>query len=55
MYRIVLINGKHEDFTHYLDASRLVAYWPVLRKMLGRGVRTDWEDSFPQLRPAAAA
>ncbi|KPI22815.1 hypothetical protein ACGFZJ_42070 [Streptomyces sp. NPDC048253] len=55
LYRIVLINGKHEDFTHYLDASRLVAYWPVLRKMLGRGVRTAWEDSFPQLRLAAAA
>ncbi len=55
MYRIVLLNGRHEDYTHYLDASLLVASWPVLRKMLGRGVRTAWESRFAQLQPAAAA
>ncbi|WP_020124453.1 hypothetical protein [Streptomyces canus] len=55
MYRIVLLNGKHQDFVRYLDAARLVAYWPTLRKMLGRGVRTTWEARFAQLRPAAPA
>lgn len=55
MYRIVLLNGRHEDYTHYLDAAVLVSRWPVLRKMLGRGVRTAWEERFPRLRLAAAA
>ncbi|OQR61597.1 hypothetical protein B6E66_23420 [Streptomyces maremycinicus] len=54
MYRIVLLNGRHEDYTHYLDASHLMASWPVLRKMIGRGVRTAWESRFAQLQPAAA-
>jgi hypothetical protein len=55
MYRIVLLNGKYQDFVRYLDAALLVAHWPTLRKMLGRGVRTVWEGRFTQLRPAAAA
>ncbi|MGW1727790.1 hypothetical protein ACWCQK_33360 [Streptomyces sp. NPDC002306] len=55
MYRIVLLNGSYEDYTHYLDAAQLVARWPVLRKMLGRGVRTTWENRFTQLRSASAA
>ncbi|MFF3313671.1 hypothetical protein [Streptomyces sp. NPDC002952] len=55
LYRIVLLNGKHDDYAHYLDASHLVASWPVLRKMLGRGVRTTWENRFVQLQQAAAA
>lgn len=40
MYRIVLLNGRREDYTCYLDAAQLIAHWPILRKMLGRGVRT---------------
>lgn len=55
MYRIVLLNGMHEDYVRYLNAAQLVAHWPVLRKMLGRGVRTAWEDRFAQLQTAAAA
>ncbi|MFE2971922.1 hypothetical protein ACFXKC_51875 [Streptomyces sp. NPDC059340] len=55
MYRIVLLNGRYEDYTRYLDATQLVARWPVLRKMLSRGVRSAWEDRFTQLRPTAAA
>lgn len=55
MYRIVLLNGKYQDFVRYLDAAQLVACWPTLRKMLGRGVRTAWEARFVQLRPADAA
>ncbi|MET9565363.1 hypothetical protein [Streptomyces tauricus] len=53
MYRIVLLNGRYEDYTRYLDATVLVSRWPVLRKMLGRGVRAVWEERFPRLRPAA--
>ncbi|WP_327722820.1 hypothetical protein OG381_48630 (plasmid) [Streptomyces sp. NBC_00490] len=55
MYRIVLLNGKHEDYVRYLDAAQLIAHWPVLRKMLGRGARTVWEARFAPLRLAAAA
>ncbi|MFE6485144.1 hypothetical protein ACFVGN_19685 [Streptomyces sp. NPDC057757] len=55
MYRIVLLNGRYEDFTGYLDSGLLVSRWPVLRKMLGRGVRGAWEDRFAVLRPTAAA
>ncbi|MER6442773.1 hypothetical protein ABT275_41685 [Streptomyces sp. NPDC001185] len=55
MYRIVLLNGKYGDYSRYLDAGLLVAHWPILRKMLGRGVRTAWENRFSQLRSAAAA
>ncbi|MFE4756716.1 hypothetical protein ACFRIB_42090 [Streptomyces mirabilis] len=55
MYRIVLLNGRREDYTCYLDAAQLIAHWPILGKMLGRGVRTVWEDRFAQLQSAAAA
>ncbi|MGW7207101.1 hypothetical protein [Streptomyces sp. NPDC054837] len=51
MYRIVLLNGTYEDYVRYLDAAQLIAHWPVLRKMLGRGVRTVWEARFAPLRP----
>ncbi|MFD0289803.1 hypothetical protein [Streptomyces lutosisoli] len=55
MYRSVLLDGASEDCTRYLNAAQLTAHWPILRTMLGRGVRTAWEDRFAQLRPAAAA
>nr|WTB33040.1 hypothetical protein OG781_29410 [Streptomyces sp. NBC_00830] len=55
MYRIVLNNGLLEDFVQYLDRDLLIAHWPILRKMLGRGVRGMWEESFEELRRAAAA
>ncbi|WP_244188218.1 hypothetical protein [Streptomyces regalis] len=54
LYRIVLNNGSRDDFVHYLNAGLLVRHWPILRKMLGRGVRSTWEESFPELlRPVA--
>ncbi|MEU9283379.1 hypothetical protein AB0D57_01300 [Streptomyces sp. NPDC048275] len=55
MYRIVLNNGLRDDFVQYLDGELLVRHWPILRKMLGRGVRRTWEEAFPELRPSAAA
>lgn len=51
MYRIVLAAGLREDCLQFLDGGLLVAHWPRLRKMVGRGVRTAWEDAFPPLRP----
>ncbi|WP_246567765.1 hypothetical protein [Streptomyces flaveus] len=55
MYRIVLNNGSREDFIQYLDGELLVRHWPILRKMLGRGVRRTWEEAFPELRTSVVA
>jgi hypothetical protein len=49
LYRIVLNNGSTDDFVRYLDQAHLVRHWPILRKMLGRGVRETWEEAFPAL------
>ncbi|MGQ4437851.1 hypothetical protein, partial [Streptomyces sp. SAS_260] len=51
MYRIVLTTGLRGDCLQFLDGGLLVAHWPRLRKMVGRGVRSAWEDSFPVLCP----
>ncbi|MGQ4477809.1 hypothetical protein [Streptomyces sp. SAS_276] len=51
MYRIVLTTGLRGDCLQFLDGDLLVAHWPRLRKMVGRGVRSAWEDAFPVLRP----
>ncbi|MFJ9154241.1 hypothetical protein ACIRP7_40780 [Streptomyces sp. NPDC102270] len=49
LYRIVLNNGSTDDFVRYLDQGHLVRHWPILRKMLGHGVRETWEEAFPEL------
>ncbi|MGQ4437184.1 hypothetical protein [Streptomyces sp. SAS_260] len=51
MYRIVLTMGLRGDCLQFLDGGLLVAHWPRLRKMVGRGVRSAWEDAFPVLCP----
>ncbi|WP_328358312.1 hypothetical protein OG828_19670 [Streptomyces sp. NBC_00457] len=55
LYRIVLNNGSRDDFVRYLSREHLVRHWPILRKMLGRGVRETWEQAFPELRRSSAA
>jgi hypothetical protein len=55
LYRIVLNNGSRDDFVHCLSREHLVRHWPILRKMLGRGVRETWEQAFPELRRSSAA
>lgn len=50
LYRIVLNNGSRDDFVRYLNREHLIQYWPIPRKMLGRGVRETWEEAFPELR-----
>jgi hypothetical protein len=57
LYRTVLHEGLHDDLPRYLNRDLLLELWPVLRTLVGRTVRTVWEDAFPQLasRNRAAA
>ncbi|MBC2908089.1 hypothetical protein [Streptomyces cupreus] len=57
LYRTVLHEGLREDLPRYLNRDLLLQLWPVLRTLVGRTVRTVWEDAFPQLasRTRAAA
>ncbi|MER6561306.1 hypothetical protein ABT300_26945 [Streptomyces sp. NPDC001027] len=57
LYRTVLHEGLRDDLPRYLNRDLLLQLWPVLRSLVGRTVRTVWEDAFPQLasRTRAAA
>ncbi|MFD5494541.1 hypothetical protein ACFYY3_05530 [Streptomyces sp. NPDC001812] len=57
LYRTVLHEGLRDDLPRYLNQDLLLQLWPVLRTLVGRTVRTVWEDAFPQLasRSRAAA
>ncbi|WP_328672026.1 hypothetical protein [Streptomyces sp. NBC_00328] len=57
LYRTVLHEGLRDDLPLYLDQDLLLQLWPVLRTLVGRTVRTVWEDAFSQLasRTRAAA
>ncbi|MFI8185923.1 hypothetical protein ACIF70_36195 [Actinacidiphila glaucinigra] len=55
LYRTVLHEGLHDDLPLYLNRDLLVQLWPVLRTLVGRTVRTVWEDTFPQLAARARA
>ncbi|MEU9880367.1 MULTISPECIES: hypothetical protein [Streptomyces] len=57
LYRTVLHEGLHDDLPGYLNRDLLLELWPVLRTLVGRTVRTVWEDAFPELasRTRAAA
>jgi hypothetical protein len=57
LYRTVLHEGLHDDLTRYLHQDLLLQLWPTLRRLVGRTVRTVWEDAFPELaaRGQAAA
>ncbi|WP_416969874.1 hypothetical protein [Streptomyces sp. 4F14] len=57
LYRTVLHEGLLDDLPRYLDRDLLLQLWPVLRTLVGRTVRTVWEDAFPELaaRTRAAA
>ncbi len=49
LYRTVLHEGLREDLPLYLNHDLLLQLWPTLRRLVGRTVRTVWEDAFPQL------
>ncbi|SFN65514.1 hypothetical protein SAMN04487980_102739 [Streptomyces sp. cf124] len=57
LYRTVLHEGLLDDLPRYLSRDLLLQLWPVLRTLVGRTVRTVWEDAFPELtsRTRAAA
>jgi hypothetical protein len=55
LYRTVLHEGLHDDLPRYLNQDLLLQLWPVLRTLVGRTVRTVWEDAFPQLATRARA
>ncbi|MFJ1878236.1 hypothetical protein [Streptomyces chartreusis] len=55
LYRTVLHEGLHDDLPLYLNQDLLLKLWPVLRTLVGRTVRTVWEDAFPQLASRARA
>ncbi|MFD3457607.1 transcriptional regulator [Streptomyces sp. NPDC058691] len=55
LYRTVLHEGLHDDLPRYLNKDLLVQMWPVLRGLVGRTVRTVWEDAFPQIAARARA
>ncbi|WP_371100211.1 hypothetical protein [Streptomyces sp. PU_AKi4] len=56
LYRTVLHEGLRDDLPRYLNQDLLLQLWPVLRTLVGRTVRTVWEDAFPQLAsPTRAA
>lgn len=49
LYRTVLHEGLSDDLPLYLNQDLLLQMWPVLRTLVGRTVRTVWEDAFPGL------
>ncbi|MFF1451129.1 hypothetical protein ACFVYF_23770 [Streptomyces sp. NPDC058274] len=49
LYRTVLHEGLSDDLPRYLNRDLLLQMWPVLRTLVGRTVRTVWEDGFPEL------
>ncbi|WP_404199729.1 hypothetical protein [Streptomyces tauricus] len=49
LYRTVLHEGLREDLPLYLNHQLLLQLWPTLRSLVGRTVRSVWEDAFPQL------
>ncbi|MFD4413237.1 hypothetical protein [Streptomyces sp. NPDC058476] len=53
LYRAVLHEGLREELTAYLNRELLLQLWPVLRTLVGRTVRTVWEEAFPQLAARA--
>jgi hypothetical protein len=55
LYRTVLHEGLRDDVSQYLNHDLLLQVWPVLRTLVGRTVRTVWEDAFPQLASRARA
>ncbi|MER6111451.1 hypothetical protein [Streptomyces hirsutus] len=51
LYRTVLHESLRDDLPRYLNQDLLLQLWPVLRTLVGRSVRSVWEDAFPQLAP----
>ena len=50
-YKIVLEEGREDDFRRYLNAGLLRRYWRDI--LPARQVRSLWERRFPELRGAS--
>ncbi|MFD2079497.1 hypothetical protein SAMN05421678_11619 [Actinopolymorpha cephalotaxi] len=50
-YKIILEEGREDDFRHYLNASLLRSNWNDI--LPARRVQALWEGRFPDLRRAA--
>lgn len=55
LYSTVLHEGLHDDLVTLLNHDVLLELWPVLRTLVGRNVRTVWEDAFTELATEAGA
>ncbi|MEU1465277.1 hypothetical protein ABZ467_32340 [Streptomyces sp. NPDC005727] len=55
LYRTVLHEGLRDDLPRFLNRDLLLQLWPVLRTLVGRTVRSVWEEAFPQLAARARA
>ncbi|MFF8950731.1 hypothetical protein ACF09I_18385 [Streptomyces sp. NPDC014940] len=55
LYRTVLHEGLRDDLPRFLNQDLLLQMWPVLRTLVGRTVRSVWEEAFPQLAARARA
>ncbi|MFF8476024.1 hypothetical protein [Streptomyces sp. NPDC015414] len=53
LYRTVLHEGLRDDLSRFLNRDLLMQMWPVLRTLVGRTVRSVWEEAFPQLAARA--
>jgi len=49
LQRTALHEGLHDDLPLYLNQDLLLQLWPMLCTLVGRTVRTVWEDTFPEL------
>ncbi|WP_437114064.1 hypothetical protein [Streptomyces collinus] len=47
--------GLRDDLPGFLNRDLLLQMWPVLRTLVGRTVRSVWEEAFPQLAARARA
>lgn len=52
-YRIVMAEGRRDDFVQYLDRDLLVGLWPTLRTLVSPDVREVWESAFSELADSA--
>ncbi|MFD9097816.1 hypothetical protein [Streptomyces collinus] len=55
LYRTVLHEGLRDDLPQFLNRDLLLQMWPQLRTLVGRTVRSVWEEAFPQLAARARA
>ncbi len=51
LYRTVSAEGMRDDLRRFLNRDILLELWPVLHKLISKGIKDVWEEAFPELRP----